>query len=225
MRTSPRSTMARKPQKVRLSRQSAKMQRRQRLIEAVFECISRKGIVDTTVADIAAVAGVANGTVIQHFTSKQALMTEALRHLTREFDAISEAAEKLPSDDPAARLKAVVMAHLHPELCRREKLATWFAFWGEASARPIYRRLCRVRDKAYYNRMEALVRELSWSGYEELDVHATTNLLVSTCEGLWLAILTGYIRRSDGEAALRQQLAALFPRDFAVSKFDLKAID
>jgi TetR/AcrR family transcriptional regulator, transcriptional repressor of bet genes len=217
---------AKAPKKIRLSRQSAKAQRRQRLIDAVFQCISRKGIVDTTVADIAAVAGVANGTVIQHFTSKQALMTEALRHLTREFDAISEAAEKLPSDEPAARLKAVVLAHLHPELCRREKLATWFAFWGEASARPIYRRLCRVRDKAYYNRMEALVRELSWSGgYEELDVHATTNLLVSSCEGLWLAILTGYIKRSDGEAALRQQLAALFPRDFAVSKFDLKAVD
>jgi len=202
------------------------MQRRQRLIDAVFQCISRKGIVDTTVADIAAVAGVANGTVIQHFTSKQALMTEALRHLTREFDAISEAAEKLPSDDPAARLKSVVMAHLHPELCRREKLATWFAFWGEASARPIYRRLCRLRDKAYYSRMEALVRELSWTGgYDDLDVHATTNLLVSTCEGLWLAILTGYIRRGDGEAALKQQLAALFPGDFSLHNLDNKSID
>jgi len=218
--------MARKPQKIRLSRQSAKAQRRQRLIDAVFQCISRKGIVDTTVADIAAVAGVANGTVIQHFTSKQALMTEALRHLTREFDTISEAAEKLPSDDPAARLKAVVMAHLHPDLCRREKLATWFAFWGEASARPIYRRLCRLRDKAYYSRMEALVRELSWTGgYDDLDVHATTHLLVGTCEGLWLAILTGYIRRSDGEAALKQQLAALFPRDFPLSGLDNKRLD
>jgi len=27
-------------------------------------------------------------------------------------------------------------------------------------------------------------------------------------------MLTGYIRQCDGEAALRQQLAALFPRNF-----------
>jgi TetR/AcrR family transcriptional repressor of bet genes len=219
--------MAAKTQKtVRLSRQSAKAQRRQRLIDAVSHCISRKGIADITVADIAAVAGVASGTVIQHFTSKQGLMTEVMRHLSQEFDAISEAAEKLPTDDPAARLGSVVLAHLHPEFCRREKLATWFAFWGDASARPIFRRLSRVRDKAYYKRMEGLVRELSQSrGYKDLDIHATTNLLVSSCEGLWLAILTGYIRRSDGEAALRQQLAALFPRDFAVGKVDLKEVD
>lgn len=218
--------MARKTQKVRLSRQSAKAQRRQRLIDAVFHCISRKGIVDTTVADIAGVAGVANGTVIQHFSSKQALMTEALRQLTQEFDAISEAAEKLPTDAPAARLKAVVLAHLHPDLCRRERLATWFAFWGEASARPIYRRLCRERDKAYYNRMESLVREVSWSGgYEELDVHATTHLLVAACEGLWLAMLTGYVKRGEGEAALKQQLATLFPREFGRDKLDIHPVD
>ncbi|HVR68522.1 MAG TPA: TetR/AcrR family transcriptional regulator [Verrucomicrobiae bacterium] len=218
--------MPRKPQKVRLSRQSAKAQRRQRVIDAVFDCISRKGIVDTTVADIASAAGVANGTVIQHFTSKQALMTEALKQLTREFDTISESAEQIPTDDPAARLRAVVLAHLHPALCRRERLATWFAFWGEASARPIYRRLCRARDKAYYQRMEALVRELAWAGgYAELDVHAATHLLVAACEGIWLAMLTGYIRQWDGEAALRQQLAALFPRNFGPRDLTNQAID
>jgi TetR/AcrR family transcriptional repressor of bet genes len=204
-----------RPAPTGIDRQSAKAHRRRRLIEAVFRCISTKGIVDTTVADIAAAAGVADGTVIQHFTSKQALLTEALRHLTREFDSVLTDAEPPPPADPAARLSAVVMGHLHPALCKRERLATWFAFWGEASARPIYRRLCRARDNGYYRRIERLVQDLAHAGdYGRLNVRATAQLLVGACEGLWLAMLTGYATRRDAEAALRQQLAVLFPRHF-----------
>jgi hypothetical protein len=38
-------------------------------------------------------------------------------------------------------------------------------------------------------------------------------------------MLTGYIRQCDGEAALRQQLAALFPRNFAHGDLPSRGFD
>jgi AcrR family transcriptional regulator len=192
--------MPAKPQKVRLSRQSAKAQRRQRVIDAVFDCISRKGIVDTTVADIAAAAGVANGTVIQHFTSKQALMTEALKQLTREFDTISESAEQIPTDDPAARAGGGAVS---PALCRRER-QPWFAFWGG----PVRGRSTRGCAGPGVACSAERWCELPGPGCEGLDVHAATHLLVAACEA------SGWPSRSYGTATARGAAlaaGALFP--------------
>ncbi len=34
-------------------------------------------------------------------------------------------------------------------ICSRDKLAVWFAFWGERRFRPTYRRICAERDRSY----------------------------------------------------------------------------
>src|SRR2546427_8167861 len=51
---------------------------RQRLIRAAFELFTTRGYHDTTTAQIAKKAGIAEGTIYRHFASKQQLMNELI---------------------------------------------------------------------------------------------------------------------------------------------------
>ena len=49
-------------------------------------------------------------------------------------------------------------------ICERDKLAVWFAFWGERRFRPTYRRICAERDRSYDDMVRAHVREALRAG-------------------------------------------------------------
>lgn len=59
--------------------------RRKQLLEISLDLFRKKGIDNTSLADIATVAGVSNGVVSYHFESKKDLGEEVLRHLLRKY--------------------------------------------------------------------------------------------------------------------------------------------
>ena len=61
--------------------------RRKQLIDATITCIARKGISGTTLNAIAKEAGLSLGLANFHFKSKDALLSETLRHLATEHRA------------------------------------------------------------------------------------------------------------------------------------------
>lgn len=110
-------------------------QTRDRLLRAAAEVFARRGYDGTRVADIAAAAGVSNGALYAHFTSKAELLTAALRThgqmvLAEMFaaDPDQSAAElllaigrSLPSQpDPDCQLvvEALVAARRDPDVAR-----------------------------------------------------------------------------------------------------------
>jgi AcrR family transcriptional regulator len=61
-----------------MSRQIQKKETRQRLLDAAFQVICEKGIVETRVSDIAQAAGVSHGALFVHFASLENLISEAV---------------------------------------------------------------------------------------------------------------------------------------------------
>lgn len=77
----------------------------QRLIRAALELFSTRGYHDTTTAQIAKKAGVAEGTIYRHFASKQQLLNELYRAALRwAAKAVEDSAE---AGAPRARLARV----------------------------------------------------------------------------------------------------------------------
>ena len=127
-------------------RTARREQRRQQLIDATMKCIARKGMGSTTLADVASEAGLSQGIVNLHFESKDNLLNETLRYLADEYKTQFNKTLEKSGPDAAAKLQALIELDLRPSICDRQKIAVWFAFWGEVKSRPTYRKICDERD-------------------------------------------------------------------------------
>ena len=201
---------ARRP--LRRSRERLRVEREGRLIEAALESIATLGLRETTVQVVAHRAGMAVGSISQYFTSKEQLLTAALRALSEEFEAAGRERIAAAGADPAARLAGFVGCYFDPRLCQRRKIAVWFAFWGEVKARPQYRAVCEQYDRRHDATLEELCAALE-APAAVLAPAAAAKLIASTCHGLWLEYLTGRdgLGRRELAALAGSALAALYP--------------
>ncbi len=132
------------------------------------------------------------GIVNLHFESKEKLLIETLRHVTEEYlrgwnDIISA-----DTDDAAATIKTLLEFEFSASIVCKEKLAVWFAFWGEAKSRPIYQKICAKNDKRTEDSLVQLFQHFIDSGgssWQHLDAELLVSTLTALVDGLWLDLL------------------------------------
>jgi TetR/AcrR family transcriptional repressor of bet genes len=197
-------------------RTAAKEVRQQQLIKATLSAVAKKGFAETTMADVAREAHLSQGIINLHFRSKDKLLEETLRHLAAEYKQAWESSLAKAGDRAADRLAALVELDFQRAMCERNKLAVWFAFWGEAKSRPTYRKLCAERDREYDEVMLALCRELVEEGGYDVDPEDVTDGLSAMSSGLWLDMLMGPDSMTPDQARriCFTFLAAVFPKHF-----------
>jgi TetR/AcrR family transcriptional repressor of bet genes len=199
-------------------RTASREARRRQLIDATMKCIARKGMGSTTLGDVAKEAGLSQGIVNLHFESKDNLLTETLRTLAGEYrENFNKTLEK-SGPRPADSLLALMESDLRPSICDRQKLAIWFAFWGEVKSRPTYRRICDEFDNYYDSVVERLCADLIEEGaYENIDAAAAAEALTSMTNGLWLSCLIspqGWDRHKAMDAVM-SYLTNVFPKHYS----------
>jgi TetR/AcrR family transcriptional regulator, transcriptional repressor of bet genes len=198
-------------------RTASKEERQEQLIQATIRSVAGRGLSDTTMATVAAEAGLSQGIINLHFQSKERLLVETLRYIADEYREAWKKVLRLAGASPAARLEALVLVDFRLPVCDRNKLAVWFAFWGESKSRPTYRKICAERDRAYRTEMIEVCQALiDAGGYTGIDAEAVSAGLSAMTAGLWLDMLTNprSMSREDGRAICRQFLAATFDRHF-----------
>jgi AcrR family transcriptional regulator len=172
-------------------RTAPKEERQQQLIQATIRSVAKNGMSDTTMATVAREAGLSQGIINLHFQSKDRLLVETLRFLSEQYRETWEKAVSRAGDAPADKLAAMVAIDFKPPVCDRNKLAVWFAFWGESKSRPTYRKLCATRDMAYRIEMVHVCEDLiEEGGYEGIDAAQVAAGLSAMTSGLWLDLLT-----------------------------------
>ena len=198
-------------------RTASKEQRRIQLIRATLSSIAKRGISNTSIQKVAQEAGLSQGIVNLHFQSKEKLFVETLRHLAEDYRINWETSLKGSGDDPAAQLEALVEMDFGPSVCKRTKLAVWFAFWGEAKSRPTYARICAQRDKEYEKALTGVCEKLIEQGkYTHLDPATISLTLGSMIEGLWLdmLIVPSKVNRKRALGVVKSYLANIFPKHY-----------
>ena len=191
--------------------------RREQLILATIRSVADRGLADTTIATVAQEAGLSQGIVNLHFRSKDGLLTETLRYLADEYrNAVQEAAE-IASVSPVEGLLAMVELDFRRTICSREKLAVWFAFWGERRFRPTYRRICAERDRSYDDMVRVICARLcDEGGYRDVEPALVADGLSALTDGLWLDLLVrpDSMSRERAKRVTLSYLADVFPRHF-----------
>ncbi len=196
-------------------RTESKALRRQQLIDSTIDSIAKRGFAETTLADVAAGAGLSRGIVNFHFESKEQLLIETLRHLSEEYRRNWQKALDRAGKSPIEGLLALIDADFDPAVCNRKKVAVWYAFWGEAKSRPTYLKLCADRDEAYSQMMRAMIADLVQEGpYPGVDPDLVVTGIAAMTDGLWLDVLLTpkTADRKQSIACVRLFLSGLFPR-------------
>jgi TetR/AcrR family transcriptional repressor of bet genes len=193
-------------------------ERREQLILATIRCVADHGLADTTIATVAQEAGLSQGIVNLHFRSKDGLLTETLRYLADEYRSAVQEAAAAGEVNPVDGLLAMVELDFRRSICSRDKLAVWFAFWGERRFRPTYRRICAERDRSYDDMVRLTCARLCQDGgYADVEPDLVADGLSALTDGLWLDLLVRpeSMSRERAKRISLSYLADVFPRHFS----------
>jgi TetR/AcrR family transcriptional repressor of bet genes len=209
-----------KPETQRTARAEAKAERRLQLIEATIDCIAKFGLSGTTMAKVTELAGVSLGLANFHFNSKDQLFEAVLQHLADKQRALWQSRRQGPDKTSGDLLQAIVESRFHPAICARRTLAVWFAFYGDAGARDLYRRAVGDVDDERLEASAALITEMvAEANYTGIDPVETVLTIEAMWDGLWLNMLLypNEFRRAACRDRAMRMIATLFPKHFDAS--------
>lgn len=189
-------------------------ERRRRIVDAAIRVIAVEGLSLTTIEKVARQAGVSPGTVIFQFHSKDELLLACLDAVAREFDEARVAAVSPVGDDPERALLRLIDMVFDPVVATPEKLAVWYAFWGEAPTRRVYMERVGQGDQNYYDDLERLFAALAKAGRLSTEQGIAVRSFAGLLEILWQEIIVE-ADRFDRVAAIRMartHLASLLVR-------------
>jgi len=199
-------------------RTESKEKRRLQLIRSAIRTIAKRGLSDTTTATVAKDASLSQGIINLHFQSKDGLLVETLRYVADDYrNAWTKAIEK-SGPGSAEKLAALVAVDFDRGVCDRNKIAVWFAFWGESKSRPTYRKICAERDEEYSDMLIELCVDIARAGpYPDVDPEAVAIGLSAMSEGLWLDLLISpdTMTPEKAKSVCMAYLATVFPNHFS----------
>lgn len=200
------------------------LRQRQRLIDACITALHLYGPTGTTVARVVAIAELSPGIVRFYFRSKAAMLVASLQFLATEFEERVVIPVVALRDQPAVALQRLVELYLDPEIASPRKIAVWYAFWGEASARQEYLTICGQKDANFAALVHDLIeRMIVKSGRRHLDSEAIALGLIGALEMLWQGFAFEEEASIDRLLARRRcmgYLRSVFPREFSALESD-----
>lgn len=203
--------------KPRTKRRTASKQVRQdQLIRATIRSIARHGLSITTIATVAKEAGLSQGIINLHFQTKERLLEETLSHIVDEYRHAWFKAYRAGGESAAEKLAAVAAVDFEKSICQRNKLAVWFAFWGESRSRLTYRKIYEESSREYKQLLTLLCEDIITQGKYKVQAQQVADGLLAMNVGLWLDMLISPAEMS-AERARETSLAYLqgmFPGHF-----------
>ena len=206
-------TTATKPKKKRQI--LPKEQRRQQLIEATIRCIARDGLAAITMHMVTQEAGLSLGIANLHFETKDNLLKETLRSVAEEYHggqiAIMEGRRAAGLAD---RLTSLLAFQLGRGVTQRQKMAVWFAYYGEAGARPVYQKIVSASDRMAALKLESLFTDIIEEGqYKDANAAEIAMGYSALIDGLHLALLVTprEISKRQARVIARNFLHRAFP--------------
>jgi AcrR family transcriptional regulator len=169
-------------------------QRRQQIVDAAIACFARKGFHETTMADIAAQAGVSDTLAYRYFRGKKEIIEAAVRqHGDTTIEDLLGDTERVESLHVLAEmlLETNIRRFDRPDEIKMT-MGLYLRSWGEALQNDEVRREVVDHWRRYFDVAEGLIAQAQKAGQvsPDLDAQAAGWVMLATHYGLnLLAIL------------------------------------
>ncbi len=160
--------------------------RRRELIKITLAVMSERGFADTRITDIAERAGISPALVIYYFSTKDELLTEALRSAEDSWYEIG-AARSATMDSAAARLEQIVALACLPQPNEDlpESWSLWLDLWTQSVRNPAIAAVRREFDQRWRLTIADIVLEGQTAGeFEAVDAMEFAITLTTLLDGL-----------------------------------------
>jgi len=178
--------MSNRTPSARKHRRLAPTQRRQSLIDAALDCLSRLGPHGAGVREICDRAGVSPGLLRHYFEGKDALISEAYRGLTQEYHASLREALDGPAPSAEERLRAFFAAYFSSRVTGEERAGAYVAFWTLGRTDPTIQRIQRSAYRTLRKRLAPVLHELAADRGVRIDTEKVATSLIALLDGFWL---------------------------------------
>jgi len=193
-----------------------KAERRQQLIDATIRCIAQHGLSAVTMQMVTREAGLSVGIANLHFQSKENLLRETLRYVAEEYhNGQIKIMEGADITDLGDRLDALLDFQLGRGVTQRQKMSVWFAYYGEAGARPVYQKIVSTVDRLAALKLEALFASIIREGdYQDVDPRELATGYSALIDGLHLGLLVTprELTKRRARSVARDFLRRAFPK-------------
>jgi len=143
---------------------------------ALFQCIRDKGYAATSLADVAAVAGLSASHLLYYYDSKDAVLEDLFLMATRHMmDDIA----KIPWDSPEAAIDALADYFFGGKFLTRTEIATMLQFWGLSTHHPRLRETKTEFDDDLRRRLREVFRRAKRGGEASRDAADVAYALLS----------------------------------------------
>ena len=179
--------------------------RRDEIVRATVRVIARAGLEGTTMREVAAEAGFANGAIKPYFASKAELLQATYRHV---FDLTNERVEAAAGGEGGrAALERFCCEVLPLDDARRDEARVAVAFWGASEAAPEALALHGGMMGLWRERLAALLAGVAAVPDRDAAVEGLLNLLLGA--QVTAVLEPEFARREVFEAQLRLHLDRL----------------
>ncbi len=205
--------MQQKLKRPRKERSENAARRRKQIVDATLESISRYGLAGTTLATVAALADLSQGSTIFYFRTKDQLFTEAFRAHCDEYRSAWLEQFNAKHTDPIAHLMAFVLVDFMPEMCNRREISLWFDFWGDSQTRPNFRDISDQYAQDYIEHLTKLVQRAEAQMSPDWTAESFARAVGAMSDGLWLQLHTneGEVDRRGARELIARFVAGAFP--------------
>ena len=205
--------MQQKPVRQRKERSENAARRRKQIVDATLESISQYGLSGTTLATVAALADMSQGSTIFYFQTKDQLFAEAFRAHCQEYRDAWLAAFEMVHSDPLEHLVAFIHIDFSPAMCNRREISLWFDFWGESQTRPQFRTISDEFAQDHIEHLTILAERVSERMSKDWTAESFARAVDAMSDGLWLEFHTkeGEVDREHARRLITRFVASAFP--------------
>jgi AcrR family transcriptional regulator len=166
---------------------ASKESKRDRIMEAAIEVLSRKGYHNTKMEEIAFAAGIGKGTIYEYFTGKLQLLQEILERSFYLYDH-STKADLSNSLTIEQKIRGLVAGHLR--FCQENKNLTWILFFDNEIIDNELRDWAWQKRQQKEEHMQALLAAAISSGeIRNLDTKMLTTVISGIFSSFWIPVI------------------------------------
>lgn len=201
------------PRRPRKERAENAARRRKQIVAATLESISRYGLSGTTLATVAGLADLSQGSTIFYFQTKEQLFIEAFRAHCEEYREAWMEKFAAEQDDPVEQLMAFILVDFAPAMCNRREISLWFDFWGASQSWPQFREISAAYGQDHADHLTELVERAADRMSPDWTPESFTTAVDAMSDGLWLELHTnvGDVDRRGARSVVARFVASVFP--------------